>query len=216
MGARFRRPMERFTRAISLSYNVLAAAERMDRGRHLAEGLATFAAAPRPAAAGQLGRGNGRRHLFACKKRGAEVGKTKKGKGTKIMLMVDGEGLPLSALTTGADTAEVNTLETLVETSVTERRPKRMLYDRAADADWVRAGLKCRGVELVSPHRRGRKKPPLQDGRALRRYRRRFKVERTISWLLNLRRLVVRYEYHDYLFEGFVQLGCLFTILKRF
>lgn len=132
------------------------------------------------------------------------------------MLMVDGEGTPLSAFTTSASTAEVHTTETLVELRVTEKKPKRLLYDRALDADWIRESLTQRGVELICPHRRGRKKPPLQDGRPLRRYKRRYKVERTISWLMNLRRLVTRYEYHDYLFQGLVELGCLFTILKWF
>lgn len=132
------------------------------------------------------------------------------------MLMIDGEGIPLSAFITSANDAEVNTIETLVENRVLEKQPQRLLYDRAADADWVRASLRTRNIELICPHRHGRKKPPLQDGRALRRYSRRFKVERTISWLMNLRRLVVRYEYHDYLFEGFLQLGCLFTIIKWF
>ncbi len=132
------------------------------------------------------------------------------------MLMIDGEGTPLSALITSANHAEVNTIETLVDTRLTSKQPRRLLYDRAADADWLRESLKNRKIELICPHRRGRKKPPTQDGRALRRYTRRFKVERTISWLFNLRRLVVRYEYHDDLFEGFLQLGCLFTILKWF
>jgi transposase len=31
-----------------------------------------------------------------------------------------------------------------------------------------------------------------QDGRALRRYRQRWKIERTFAWLSNFRRLVVR------------------------
>lgn len=132
------------------------------------------------------------------------------------MLMIDGEGTPLSAFITSANDAEVNTIETLVENRILEKQPRRLLYDRAADADWLRSSLAARNIELICPHRRGRKKPPLQDGRTLRRYSRRFKVERTISWLLNLRRLVVRYEYHDYLFEGFLQLGCLFTIIKWF
>jgi transposase len=132
------------------------------------------------------------------------------------MLMVDGEGTPLSAFTLSANTAEIHTTETLVELRVTEKKPKRLLYDRALDADWIRESLKQRGIELICPHRRGRKKPPLQDGRSLWRYKRRYKVERTISWLMNLRRLVTRYEYHDYLFQGFVELGCLLTILKWF
>ena len=132
------------------------------------------------------------------------------------MLMVDGEGTPLSVFTLSASTAEVHTTETLVDERLTEKKPKRLLYDKAADADWLRESLQQRGIELICPHRQGRKKPPLQDGRSLRRYRKRFKVERTISWLMNLRRLVTRYEYHDHLFQGFVELGCLFTILKWF
>ena len=151
-----------------------------------------------------------------AKTRGADVGKTKKGKGTKIMLMIDGNGTPLLVFTLSANQAEVNALENLVDIRVTKKKPKRMLYDKAADVDWVRERLDDRGIELIWPHRRGRKKPPTQDGRPLRRYRRRYKVERTISWLFNLRRLVVRDEYHVYLFQGFVQLGCLFTILKGF
>ena len=144
------------------------------------------------------------------------MGNTKKGKGTKIMLMIDGEGIPLSAFITSASTAEVNTVETLVDTCLLEKAPQRLLYDKAADADWLRTSLANRQIELICPHRRGRKKPATQDGRPLRRYWKRFKVERTISWLFNSRRLTVRYEYHDHLFEGFVQLGCLFTIIKRF
>ena len=130
--------------------------------------------------------------------------------------MVDGYGTPLSAFITSANDAEVNTLETLVDVRVSEKKPRRLMYDKAADADWLRRSLAAREVELICPHRRGRKKPPTQDGRPLRRYGRRYRVERSISWLQNLRRLVVRYEYYDHLFEGFVQLGCLFTIMKWF
>lgn len=208
--------MERFTRTISQSCNVLAATPSLDGSGHLGRGLATIARKARPVQTNQLGGSDGRWHVFPRKKGGPEIGNTKKGKGTKIMLMIDGEGVPLSAFITSANQAEVNCIETLVDSRIPEKKPKRLLYDRAADADWVRAGLAEREIELICPHRRGRKKPSTQDGRALRRYCRRYKVERTISWLLNLRRLVVRYEYYDHLFEGFLQLGCLFTIIKWF
>jgi transposase len=164
----------------------------------------------------RLGGSHRRRDVFPGKKGGAAVGKTKKGKGTKIMLLIDRHGTPLSAFTLSASQAEVNTLETLVDERVCEQKPKRLLYDKAADADWAREALHTREIELICPHRRGRKKSPRQDARALRRYKRRFAVERTISWLFNLRRLVVRYEYYDHLFDGLVQLGCLFTIIKWF
>ena len=208
--------MERFTRTISLSCNVLATPAGLDGSRNLAPGVATTIKPTRRVPGNQLGGSDGRWHVFPSKKGGAEVGNTKKGKGTKIMLMIDGEGIPLSAFITSASTAEVNTVETLIDNRLLEQMPERLLYDKAADADWLREALASRQIELISPHRRGRKKPPLQDGRSLKRYRKRFKVERTISWLFNCRRLTMRYEYYAHLFEGFVQLGCLFMILKWF
>ena len=39
-----------------------------------------------------------------------------------------------------------------------------------------------------------RKRASLQEGCKLRRYKRRWKVERTISWVGNFRRLVVRWD----------------------
>ena len=144
------------------------------------------------------------------------MGKTKKGKGTKLMLMTDAQGIPISAFTTSAQTAEVNTIETLVDIQVAGKRPKRLLYDKAADADWLRDALQRRGIEQITPHRKGRRKPSRQDGRSLRRYRHRWKIERTISWLGFQRRLLVRYEYYPNLFEGFVHLACLMLCLKWF
>jgi len=132
------------------------------------------------------------------------------------MLMVDAAGTPLSAYITSARTAEVHAIETLVDDRIPDRAPDRMLYDKAADADWLREAIDTRNIELICPHRRNRTKAHIQDRRSLRRYWRRFVVERSISWLHNCRRLVVRYEYHDHLFEGFLHLACLYTIIKWF
>jgi len=132
------------------------------------------------------------------------------------MLMVDGDGTPLSAFITAASTSEVHAIETLVDDRVAANKPRHLMYDKAADADWLREALDMRGIALICPHRAGRTKPPLQDGRALRRYKRRYKVERSISWLHNFRRLITRWEYYPELFESFVHLGCLYTILKGF
>ncbi len=49
----------------------------------------------------------------------------------------------------------------------------------------------------------------------LRRYRRRWRVERLLAWLQNFRRLVTRYEYHATNFLGFVQLGCIVILLRH-
>lgn len=204
--------MERFTRTISLRCNVLAAAPRVDRQRHLPPSLETIARKTRPVERSELGRSDRRWLVFTSKKGGAEVGYGRKGKGTTIMLMVDGEGTPLSAMTVAANTSEVHAIETLVDDRVAANKPQHLMYDKAADADWLRDALDVRGIALICPHRAGRTKPPLQDGRALRRYKRRYKVERSISWLHNFRRLITRWEYYPELFESFVHLGCLYTM----
>ena len=131
--------------------------------------------------------------------------------------MTDGNDLPLSAFITAANISEVHAIETLVDEChcSTAHWPKRLLYDKAADADWLRKTLAGRDIELICPHRNNRTKPPLQDGRSLRRYKRRYKIERSISWLQRFRRLITRWEYYAELFEGFVHLACLYTILQR-
>ncbi|HYY72200.1 MAG TPA: transposase, partial [Candidatus Bathyarchaeia archaeon] len=68
----------------------------------------------------------------------------------------------------------------------------------------------------IAPHREGRKKKKTQDGRALRRYKKRWKVERLFAWLQNYRRLVTRYEYKVENFLAFIHLACILLLLKHF
>lgn len=95
-------------------------------------------------------------------------------------------------------------------------RPRRLIGDRAYDSDPLDARLAAQGITLIAPHKRNRAKPPTQDGRALRRYRRRWQIERLFAWLQNCRRLVVRYERHLDNFLGFAQLACLLILVRRY
>jgi transposase len=67
---------------------------------------------------------------------------------------------------------------------------------------------------MIAPHRSNRKKPATQDGRKLRRYERRWKVERLWARLQNFRRVAMRFEYHVENFLGFVDLGCIKILLR--
>ncbi|WP_448518064.1 transposase [Rhodoflexus sp.] len=69
-------------------------------------------------------------------------------------------------------------------------------------------------IDLIAPHRSSRKKPASQDGRKLRRYKRRWKVERFFAWLQNFRRCVTKYEYHLDNFAGFVKLAAMIMLLR--
>jgi transposase len=132
------------------------------------------------------------------------------------MLLVDGAGLPLAIDVDTATPAEVTLVEPLLNQAVTHLVPRRLIYDRAADSDSLRERLADRHIELICPHRRGRVRSPTQDGRRLRRYRKRWIIERTISWLQAFRRLVTRYEFYAFLFHSFAKLACLMIVLRRF
>ncbi|MGQ9514187.1 MAG: transposase [Thermoproteota archaeon] len=91
-----------------------------------------------------------------------------------------------------------------------------MIGDKAYDSDKLDEDLKAKGVEMIAPHRDNRVKPPTQDGRALRRYKRRWTVERLFAWLQNFRRLVFRYERYLENFLGLIHLGCIVILLRRY
>jgi transposase len=157
-----------------------------------------------------------RRHVRPGEKRGAGVGKTKRGKGTKIMGLADAHGLPLAVDVGSASPHEVTLVEATLDACFLEELPRRVVGDKAYDSDPLDARLaEERNIELIAPHRGGRRKPPTQDGRPLRRYRRRWKIERLFAWLQNFRRLVVRYEYHLNNFLAMIQLGCIVILLRR-
>jgi len=123
------------------------------------------------------------------------VGKTKRGKGSKLLAIADRFGLPLAACAASAAPHEVTLVAATLDSRFVDELPQRLIGDRAYDADPLDEALCELGVEMIAPHRRNRTKPKTQDGRPLRRYRRRWKVERLFAWLGhlgNFRRLVVR------------------------
>jgi transposase len=84
-----------------------------------------------------------------------------------------------------------------------------MIGDRAYDSDPLDQRIRERhGVQLIAPHKFVRVAPATQDGRRLRRYRRRWKIERLFAWRHNFRPIVIRWEYYPENFLGLVQLAC--------
>ncbi len=113
----------------------------------------------------------------------------KKGNGTKWMVMVDSQGIPLGSTLASASPAEVKLAEETLEAvnvprlgrGRTKERPERFIADRAYGNDPLRKRLKKLKIDLIAPHRSNRKKPKTQDGRKLRRYSKCWKVERTFA-----------------------------------
>ena len=105
-------------------------------------------------------------------------------------------------------------VERTLDMLVTRGPVRRLIGDRAYDSDRLDARLRKRGITLIAPHRRTRRRAT-QDGRSLRRYRRRWRIERLFAWLQNYRRIVTRYERHADNFLGFIELGCIMILLRH-
>jgi len=68
-----------------------------------------------------------------------------------------------------------------------------MIGDRAYDSDPLDRYLRQKyRIRLIAPHKYNRRRENTQDGRELRRYCRRWQIERLFAWLHNFRRLVTR------------------------
>lgn len=132
------------------------------------------------------------------------------------MAITDADGIPLAVDLQSASPHETKLVTSTLEARFVADLPKRLIGDKAYDSDPLDAELTKLGVELIAPHRRNRKKAKTQDGRKLRRYKRRWKIERFFSWLQSFRRLPVRYEYHAANFLAFVQLACIVILLRHF
>jgi len=209
---------------IPASFDLLAAAARLGRAGRLVEHLAGVSERVERAPTIEVERIVSGRQFRSGEKGGCAVGKTKRGKGTKWMVVVDGRGIPLGNYLHSASPAEVRLAETTLATIRVGRshragrprqKPVRVIADKAYDSDPLRKRLQKRGIELICPHKRNRVRPATQDGRALRRYRKRWIVERTNAWLGNFRRLVVRYDRSLTIYGAFFHIACFMIVLRR-
>ena len=85
------------------------------------------------------------------------VGRTKAGKGVKIMIMVDANGLPIAVNTGSASPHESTLVEPLFDFMISVDFPEKLIGDKAYDSDRLDEALAAKGVEMISPHRANRK-----------------------------------------------------------
>lgn len=147
---------------------------------------------------------------------GDGIGCTKVGKGVKIMVLVDARGLPVAVDTAPANRHESRCVQQMFDFMLPREQPERIIGDKAFDSDPLDASLAEEGIEMIAPHRSNRQpENKTQDGRPLRRYARRWTVERTIAWLQHFRRLCIRWERSTALFQGFLHFTCTLLLLRE-
>jgi hypothetical protein len=89
-------------------------------------------------------------HLRSGEKGGSKVGKTKRGKGTKPMIIAEVHGLPLAVHRASASPHEVILVDATLDETVTLGRLRRLIGDRAYNSDPLDEKLAQRGIELIA------------------------------------------------------------------
>jgi len=94
--------------------------------------------------------------------------------------------------------------------------PERLIADKAYDSDPLREMLHGVGIELLAPHRRNRTpETRTNDRRKMRRYKRRWRVERFFAWAGNFRRFATRYERLAITMNAVVNAVCMLITLRH-
>jgi len=132
------------------------------------------------------------------------------------MALADSDGLPLSVIIASGSRHDIVLTDRTLDAAFVPRLPARVIGDKAWDSNEMQTRLaRERNIELIAPKRAGsRPSRRHQDGRALRRYRRRWRVESLFALLKRMRRLAVRWERKADNFLGFLQLGCMLVLLR--
>lgn len=217
MGITNKSPMERSAAAVSAIPDLPSAFPEVDRAWYFPNHTPRAGGRPARTWKNRYKRSVHRWELRTGKKGGLSVRKTKCGKGTKIIAIADASGIPAAACVESASPHEVKLVEKTIDSGFTQYAPEKLIGDKAYDSDPLDKKLmEDHCVELISPHKRNRKKAKTRDGRKLPPYKRRWRVERLFEWLQNFRRIVVRYEYHVQNFLGMVQLACAVILLRFF
>jgi transposase len=165
-----------------------------------------------------VGAGGGRFQPRAGEKGGAKTGPSPVDRGragSKHHLICDAAGVPLAVSLSGGNRNDVTQLIPLVDAVPAvpgkvgrpRRRPATLVADRGYDHDAYRRRLRRRGIRPLIARRR------TAHGSGLGRLR--WPVERSLAWLHQFRRLLVRFERRADMHEALLVLGCCLICLRK-
>jgi transposase len=151
---------------------------------------------------------------FRFKRMTGYDGKHKKW-GTKISLFTDKKGLPVDVVFGKGNTHDSQFLPTHLRKTV-GRRKEVLNLDKGYCNLNLRRQMRRKGTKINMPMRKRdyiRKKGPKFSFEALK-YKVRFQVEKTFSWLKSFRRIRIRREYYPAMFKSFVYLGLIIILIR--
>jgi transposase len=131
------------------------------------------------------------------------------------MAISDGHGLPVAIHVASASPHEVTLVDATLAARFLKELPTRRIGDKAYDSHRLDQHLATNyDIELIAPHSPHRRSKT-QDGRPLRRKRRRWEIERLFAWFHNFRRVVTRWERYPDNFLGMIHLASAIMLLRH-
>ena len=136
-------------------------------------------------------------------------------RGSWLILITDSHGWPIGDKVFSANHHELGIAQQAFESMRGLAKPENILGDTAYSSSRLTHALfKKYHIYLTAPPKRHYVNY-FHDGRRLRRKKRRWKIERTLSWLKYFRRLETRWEVKVENFLGFVELACSILLIKQ-
>ena len=137
--------------------------------------------------------------------------------GSKRHLIVDGRGVPLALVVTGANRHDVSQLETLLDFIIIERpnifqHPQHLCLDKGYDGEPALEIIVLRGF---IPHVKSRRQEKVEKTENPDFKARRWIVEVTQSWMNRFRKLLVRFEKTSSSYLGLLMFACAFIAFRK-
>jgi putative transposase len=136
--------------------------------------------------------------------------------GRKTSLLVDGIGVPLSLVASGANTHDVKLLEATLDEIVVEPPWRAGQNNLCADAGYKgQPALKAAVERNYQPHIKQRREEAHEKRVNPGFKARRWVVERTHSWLNRYRKLLVSFEKTEASYRALLSLACAMTCWRQ-
>ena len=132
-------------------------------------------------------------------------------------MLVDGIGVPLSIVATGANRHDVSQLEAVLDSIVIERpdifeNPQNLCLDKGYSGEPALEIVVLRGF---IPHIRSRREEKTEMIEHPDYKARRWVVEVSHSWINRFRKLLVRFEKRTTTYLGLLMLACAFIAFRK-
>ena len=139
------------------------------------------------------------------------IGRSKGGLTTKILMMAQNDRRALEFILSPGNKHDAPQGRLLMETVGRQKNVTPLIMDRAFEDDYTRYIAQTLNFKPIVPPKKSRKNPWDYDKTL---YKLRNEIERLFRLIQGFRRVFVRFDKLDIMYEGFVQLALVYVAIK--